>query len=144
MLAGVSATPQRALSRRENAVSLISGAVGSLPLPLPLALYREEGQGKVEATDHPAFEVIADAANDWTSSSDLRKQLAIDAMLHGDGFGLANRLPSGEVFELIRAVDARAKQRLRNLRRPHRPRLHRSGARNVRRRAGRLNAAESS
>ncbi|CAJ0861886.1 hypothetical protein AMST5_01438 [freshwater sediment metagenome] len=101
-LSGVSVTPETALSvpAVANAVSLISGAVGSLPL----TLYREDGQGKVEATDHPAFEVIADAANDWTSSSALRTQLAIDAMLHGDGFALANRLPSGEIFELIRLM----------------------------------------
>lgn len=101
-LAGVSVTPETALSvpAVANAVALISGAVGSLPL----ALYRIEGQGKVEATDHPAFEVIADLANDWTSSSALRTQLAIDAMLHGDGFALANRLPNGEIFELIRLM----------------------------------------
>jgi HK97 family phage portal protein len=101
-LSGVSVTPESALSvpAVANAVSLISGAIGTLPL----ALYREEGQGRVEATDHPAFEVIADAANDWTSSSDLRKQLAIDAMLHGDGFALANRLPSDEIYELLRAM----------------------------------------
>jgi HK97 family phage portal protein len=101
-LAGVSVTPETALSvpAVANAVALISGAIGSLPL----ALYREEGQGRVEATDHPAFDVIADFSNDWTSSGDLRKSLAIDAMLHGDGFALANRLPSGEIYELLRAM----------------------------------------
>lgn len=101
-LAGVSVTPETALSvpAVANAVALISGAVGALPL----ALYRTEGQGKVEAVDHPAFDVVTDQANDWTSSSALRTQLAIDAMLHGDGFALANRLPNGEIFELIRLM----------------------------------------
>jgi phage portal protein BeeE len=97
---GVAITPGSALTvpAVANAVALISGAVGSLPL----YLYRDEGQGKVAAEDHPAFDIIAKEANDWTNSSSLRTQLAIDALLHGDGFALANRLPSGEPFELIR------------------------------------------
>lgn len=101
-LSGVSVSPETALTvpAVSNAVSLISGAIGTLPL----TLYKDEGQGHVPATDHPAFEIIGDAANDWTSSSALRTQLAIDAMLHGDGFALANRLPSGEAFELIRLM----------------------------------------
>jgi HK97 family phage portal protein len=101
-LSGTSITPEIALSvpAVANAVSLISGAIGTLPL----YLYREEGQGKALASDHPSFDRIALDANDWTSSSALRTQLAIDALLHGDGFALANRLPNGDVYELIRLM----------------------------------------
>ena len=101
-LAGVSVTPESALGvpAVSNAVSLISGALASLPLEI----FREENGGKVSATDHSAYGLVYERPNDWTSSADLRKQLTIDALLHGDGFALANRLPSGEVFELIRAM----------------------------------------
>lgn len=100
VLSGVSVTPQSALGvpAVANAVSLISGACGTLPL----WIYREEGQGKVWASDHPASGVVSDQANDWTSSSDLRRQLATDALLYGDGFAAARRLKSGEVYELFR------------------------------------------
>lgn len=101
-LSGPSITPETALSvpAVANAVALISGAIGTLPL----YLYREENGGKVTAEDHPAYGLVAVDANEWTSSSGLRTQLAIDALLHGDSFALANRLPSGEVYELIRLM----------------------------------------
>lgn len=38
------------------AVSLISGPI----VTLTLYLYRDEGQGKVTAEDHPAYELVAD------------------------------------------------------------------------------------
>jgi len=99
-LSGASITPETAITvpAVANAVQLISGAIGSLPL----RLLRDDGQGKTPAADHPAFELVADQANDWTSSSALRTQLAIDAMLHGDGFALITRLGDGSPFELIR------------------------------------------
>lgn len=101
VLSGVSVTPQSALgvTAVANSIALISGACGTLPL----WIYREEGQGKIWAKDHPASGVVSDQSNDWTSSSDLRRQLATDALLYGDGFAAATRLrSSGEVYELIR------------------------------------------
>jgi HK97 family phage portal protein len=100
VLSGVSVTPQSALGvpAVANAVSLISGACGTLPL----WIYREEGQGKIWASDHPASGVVSDQANDWTSSSALRTQLAVDALLHGNGYAVVNRLASGAPFELLR------------------------------------------
>lgn len=103
-LSGVSVTPQSALSVPSvaNAVSLISGAIGTLPL----RIMRDQGkgEGKTPAEDHAAYDLVAIDANEWTASSALRTQLAIDAMLHGDAFALANRLPSGEVLEIIRLM----------------------------------------
>ncbi|WP_457796639.1 phage portal protein [Methylocystis sp. S23] len=102
VLSGVSVTPQTTLSvpAVANAVSLISGAIGTLPL----WIYRDEGQGKAVAEDHPAFDLVAYEANDWTSSSSLRTQLATDALLHGDGFAAVNRIGDGKAFEFIRLM----------------------------------------
>lgn len=52
VLSGVSVTPQTALNvpAVSNAVSLISGAIGTLPLEI----FHEENGGKVSASDHPA------------------------------------------------------------------------------------------
>jgi len=99
-LSGASITPQTALAvpAVANAVALISGACGTLPLKL----YKDEGAGKVPATDHPAFDLVAFDANDWTASSAMRSQLAQDALLYGDGFAALMRLSDGSPFELIR------------------------------------------
>jgi HK97 family phage portal protein len=100
VLSGVSVTPQSALSvpSVSAAVALISSAIGTLPLEI----FREENGGKISATEHPAYELVFSQANEWTSSSDFRRQLATDALLYGDGFAVATRLQSGEVYELIR------------------------------------------
>ncbi len=99
LTSGVSITPESALRvpAVSAAVNLIAGAVASLPM----AIYKDDGQGKTLAEDHPGFDIVADAANEWTASSDLRKQLAVDAMLWGNGYALANRAPNGEIVELI-------------------------------------------
>lgn len=101
-LSGVAVSPETALEvpAVAAAVSLISGAVGSLPL----SIFKEEGAGRVPATDHSGYEIVTDAANEWTSSSELRTQLAQDALLHGNGYGLVRRLPNGEVFEILRLM----------------------------------------
>jgi HK97 family phage portal protein len=99
VLSGVSVTPQSALSvpSVSAAISLIAGAIGTLPLEI----FREENGGKISAVDHPAYELVYSQPNEWTSSGDLRRRLATDALLHGDGFAVANRLSNGAVYELI-------------------------------------------
>lgn len=80
------------------AVRAISEAVGQLPVKL----YRRAPDGsKTEASDHPAYPLLHDEANDWTSAFDLKRQLTQDALLHGDGLALVNRV-RGKVRELVR------------------------------------------
>lgn len=80
------------------AVELISTAVGSMPVKV---FKREATGGKTEDPSHPAYPLIHDDANEWTSAVELRTQLTADALLHGLGVAYANRV-DGRVVEFIR------------------------------------------
>lgn len=95
-IAGPAVTPSSAMSvpAVASAVTLIAGALGSLPVKV----YREaDGGGRTEARDHVAFDLIHDDANGFTDAGALREQLVTDALLHGAGYGVvrrdANRIP---------------------------------------------------
>lgn len=97
----ISVTPKTAMQvpAVASAVTLISDAVGTLPVKL----YVRNGKGKEADPAHPAFTLAHDEANDWTSAAELRTQLTRDALLHDNGgFALANRGGSGDVVEFIR------------------------------------------
>ena len=78
------------------AVALIAETVGSLPVKL------FEREGRANATDHPAYKLMHDEANPWTSAEALRVQLTTDALLRGHGFALVVRNGMGEPIELHR------------------------------------------
>jgi len=78
------------------AVALIAETVGSLPAKL------FEKDGRASVTDHPAFSLIHDEANPWTSAEALRVQLTTDALLRGHGFALVVRTATGAPVELHR------------------------------------------
>jgi HK97 family phage portal protein len=80
------------------AVQLISSTVGTLPAKV---FVRSDDGTKVGDFDHPAFQLVHTDANDWTSAAQLRSQLTIDALLHGNGYAFANRV-NGRVVEFIR------------------------------------------
>jgi HK97 family phage portal protein len=97
----ISVTPQTAMRvpAVASAVTLISDAVGTLPVKL----YARNGKSKEADTAHPACALAHDEANDWTSAAELRTRLTRDALLHDNGgFALANRGGSGDVVEFIR------------------------------------------
>jgi HK97 family phage portal protein len=78
------------------AVGIISENVGDLPAKL----YK---QGTKEtAREHPAYKLIHDQANEWTSAAQLRTALTIDALLHGNGHALVSRSSDGRPLELHR------------------------------------------
>lgn len=97
---GISITPRVAMSCApvRCAVQAISEAVGQLPV----LLYRRlpEG-GKERDPQHPAYALLHDQANEWTSASDFREQLTRDALLNGNGFAFINRV-DGKPVELLR------------------------------------------
>lgn len=100
-IAGPTVSPSSAMSvpAVASAVTLISGALGSLPVKL----YRADGAaGRIEAHEHAAFELVHDHANDWTSAGKLRAQLVVDALLRGNGYALVRRDENGEPYELLR------------------------------------------
>jgi HK97 family phage portal protein len=96
----ISVTPKTAMQvpAVASAVTLISDAVGTLPVKL----YVRNGKGKDADPAHPAFTLAHEEANDWTSAAELRSQLTRDALLHDHGgFALANRV-NDRVIEFIR------------------------------------------
>ena len=82
------------------AVSLISETIGNLPVKL----FDRESRGANK--DHPAYRVIHDEANPWTSAEALRVELTTDALLHGSGFAVVVRNGAGDPAELHRLEPA--------------------------------------
>lgn len=98
---GKSVTPATAMNvpAVSSAVELIAEAVGTLPAKL----FMRNAEGKDADPAHPAFRLVHDEANDWTSAAELRTNLTTDALLHDKGgFAVANRLSDGRVFEFNR------------------------------------------
>ncbi|WP_268915657.1 phage portal protein [Aureimonas psammosilenae] len=97
--AGVAITPESAMRvpAVNAAVSLISTTLGTLPPKL----YRRVDSHKEIADDHPAHGLIHRRANSWTSAGKLRAQLTLDALLHGNGYAVANRTSEGRVAEFF-------------------------------------------
>ncbi len=88
------------------AVALIAETIGALPAKLYLR------NGKAAATDHPAFRLIHDEANEWTSAQGLRTAITTDALLNDKGgFAFVVRNANGQPLELQRLDPARVSPR---------------------------------
>lgn len=98
--AGKNVSPQLALRcpAVACAVRVIAEAVGQLPVHV---YRRGPNSARERDTEHPAHALLHDAANDWTGAADLRTQITVDALLHGNGFAFVNRV-QGRPVELIR------------------------------------------
>ncbi|WP_054007846.1 phage portal protein [Cypionkella psychrotolerans] len=94
---GVSVTAASAMRvpAVRRAVSLIAESVATLP-------FKAYTEGKEPAKDHPAYGLVHDWANDWTSAEELREQLTSDALLTGNGFAQVSRNGEGKPVELHR------------------------------------------
>jgi HK97 family phage portal protein len=69
---------------------------------LPLHAYRRDGDSKERATDHPKYELVNSAPNDWTDSFIFRCDMMLDLLKHGHAFAFVNRSrATGAVVELI-------------------------------------------
>jgi HK97 family phage portal protein len=95
---GIAVTPSLAMrcAPVAAATAIISSTLATLPAKV---FIRTDGGGKEPDPKHPAYRLVHDDANDFTSAGELRAQLAADAMLHGDAY--ANRV-KGRVIEFIR------------------------------------------
>lgn len=67
---------------------------------VPLKLYREASGRRVQATDHPLYEVLHRRPNDWQTSFDYREMLALHLVFTGGAFSYKNVTRVGLV-ELI-------------------------------------------
>ncbi|WP_370213461.1 phage portal protein [Roseovarius sp.] len=83
------------------AVSLISETIGALPAKV------YERDEKAAQTEHPAYRLIHDEANPWTSAEALREALTADALLTGNGYALVTRSRQGQPLELHRLDPAK-------------------------------------
>ena len=81
------------------AVAAIAETVGQLPFKV----YERGTEGaKASAPNHPAYALLHDAANDFTTAALFREQITRDALLYPNGgFAFINRVDSKPV-ELIR------------------------------------------
>jgi phage portal protein BeeE len=78
------------------AVSLISETIGALPAKV------YDRADKSALINHPAFRLVHDEANPWTSAEQLRETLTADALLTGHGYALVTRGNAGQPLELHR------------------------------------------
>jgi HK97 family phage portal protein len=73
---------------------------------LPCKIFSREP--KAAAPEHPAYVLVHDRANGWTSAQDLRAALMVDALTRGDGFALVLRA-AGRPRELHRLDPSRVR-----------------------------------
>ncbi|TVR11935.1 MAG: phage portal protein [Salinarimonadaceae bacterium] len=98
---GVAITPETAL--RVPSVACAVRTIAESVAQLPVHLYRRDEQtgAKARATDHPAYALIHDDANEWTSAYELKLAIMVDALVRGNGYAFVNRV-GGEPREIIR------------------------------------------
>lgn len=94
----VSATTAMRVPAVSCAVGLISETCGALPFKL------HDRDNREAVKDHPAYRLIHDDANDWTSAEELREALTLDALLRGHGFAQVVRNGEGKPMELHRVA----------------------------------------
>jgi len=99
-LSGASVTPATAMrcTPVRACVEGIAETVGGFPVHI----YHRDGDARERATDHPAYALLHDQANEWTPSALFVEQLTRDALLHGNGYAFINRGSDGKPRELIR------------------------------------------
>lgn len=97
--AGIHVSPESAMKCGVvySCVKILAEGVGQLPFRLHTQ--REDG-GKQAATDHPLYDLLHDAPNDWTTAYQFRLDMMTALLLHGNAFAFVNRV-DGQVVELI-------------------------------------------
>ncbi|WP_424976822.1 phage portal protein [Leisingera sp. S232] len=95
---GVTVSPSNAM--RVPAVACAVGLISETIGALPFKLYDRET--KEAQKDHPAYRLVHDEANPWTTAAELREQLTLDALFHGAGHAQVVPLSDGSPYELHR------------------------------------------
>jgi HK97 family phage portal protein len=96
---GIAIGPESAL--RVPAVSAAVRVIAESVASLPVNTLLDNGTSKAIDKTNPLYRILHSEPNGWTSSYDLRLQLQIDALLHGNGYAFVNRI-GGTVREIIR------------------------------------------
>lgn len=77
-------------------VNLISGKVATLPLDLK----RREGERRIDAHEHPLWDVIRRKPNGWQTPAEFRRMLQASVLLRGNGYAYKVQ-SAGRVIGLI-------------------------------------------
>lgn len=70
-----------------RSVTLISGVVATMPL----GLKRRVGEARIDASDHPLWNVLTRRPNRWQTPSQFRRQLQSHVLLRGNGYAMKAR-----------------------------------------------------
>lgn len=70
---------------------------------VPLKLMRKESGGKerLEATDHPLYDLLESGPNDWQTSFEYMEMIGMHAVLCGNHYSFINRSNRSGIMELI-------------------------------------------
>lgn len=68
---------------------------------VPLKVLRRNGRNKIDAYDHPLWDILHRKPNDVATSFGFRETLVIHAALAGNGYAFISRGTGGKVLELI-------------------------------------------
>jgi len=93
------------LSAVFNAVSLISGAIASMPLHL----MKDDGRNKTRALDRPVYRVLHSRTNSEMVAMVAREVMAVHVLLWGNSFSLIVTNGLGQVIELWPIAPQRVK-----------------------------------
>lgn len=95
---GTAVTPDSAqsISACYSAVSVISEAIGALPLHL----YKREGDDQTKAVGHSLYGVLHHEPNDQQSACEFREWLTASMLLTGNGYARIERGHDGQVRSL--------------------------------------------
>lgn len=98
--AGQSVTLQTALET--SAVFGCARVIAEGISQVPWKLYkRDERRGRIEAREHPLFDILHIQPNEWQTSFEFRETIALHLVLTGNAFVFINRSRSGEILELL-------------------------------------------
>lgn len=97
--AGVRVTPDTAmrLTTVWRCVTLIAGAVMSLPLPI---YARGEGDGRDKDDGHPYARLLRDEPNEEMSGPELMELLTMSVLLYGNGYALMRQARNGTLTSI--------------------------------------------
>lgn len=76
-------------------------AEGVAQVPLKLMQVGADSRKRVEARDHPLYDILAHRPNDWQTSFEYREMLVMHAALCGNAYSFISRSARGEILELI-------------------------------------------
>ncbi len=96
---GVTAAQALAVPAVQSAIRLLSEACATLDI----TVQRRQGRAWKDAPDHPAWRLITDQVNDWTSSFEFIRLLVAECLTNDQGgFAVVSRNSEGRPVEVIK------------------------------------------